>query len=507
MQTTMRDAAEAAELLAERILTDPIRNSADYGTQGDFQESDKPECWLFGANRSGKTHSLAKKVACLARFGHHRPSDAMSKLPGPPMSIMVVSRNADQSRNVFQPKLFHNRIGVNETPFIPDSEIESWNQTTQILFLKNGSKIIFKVSESGSEAFAGYDVDLMAFDEPPFEEVYKECTFRVGGNRRLLIRGAATVLPPPGQPGGISWMYRRKIAPWMENGKNAGSKSLDIFTMALKDNPFILDEERTRLEEMYLPGTPEHQIRIEGKLLASIGGSPVYTGFMRDYHINPLLDKTQIVPFVPLVLAVDFNTENGVWLVGQKIGQTFKVYDEICLERSDVMSMTMEFRIRYPSHGAELWIYGDSTGRKRSEQTGESNYFMIAEYLQGYPCPIRYFIPPKNPPVEHRVNSVNRIFRPADGMRRFEMSGSCEETIADFEGSKWKQNGTIDKEGGRRSDGADSLGYWIMQSAPVAMPLGRQHQNIRTIRSPGRARPVSGRPFPATVRSIRMGRR
>jgi len=507
MSISLREAAEAAEILMGRIDSDPIRNSDDFGSQADFQESDKAECWFFGANRSGKTHSLAKKIACLARFGHHKPSDALSLPPGPPASIIVVSVTNDNSRNVVQPKLFNNGLGVSETPFIPDSEIENWNITNQILFLKNGSKIIFKSCQEGATKFAGYHADMIAFDEPPDEDVYKECTFRVGGGRRLLIRGAATVLPPPGEPGGVSWMYRRKIAPWMQNGRNAKSKNLDIYSMSIYENPLIPDEELRRLESMYQPGSPEYLIRMKGVLLASIGGAPVYTNFMREYHMNPDLGPEHIVPNLPLCLCCDFNQENGVWLVGQKHGQIFKVYDEITLERSDIASMVYEFRSRYPQHQAEIFVYGDATGRRRSDQTGESNYFMIAEYMSGYPCPIRYFVPAANPPVGDRIAAVNRLMRPADGHKRFEMSYRCEQTAADFEGTKYKQNGNIDKDGGRRSDGADAFGYWAVADSPVMRPVTGAGRSIRSIRSPGGFRPQSGKPFPATVTSIRSPRR
>lgn len=465
----LRTIAEAADIYTERRDKDPLNNAQDFGAQEAFHASTKPEVWLFGGNRTGKSHSLAKMVSAYARFGHTNYKDALTKAPKGPVSILVVSVTHDQSRNVMQPKIFNNGTGVGETPFIPASEIEGFNKTEQILRLRNGSIIYFKSCQSGPEAFAGYQVDMVAFDEPPDEAVYKECVIRVAAGRRLWIRGAATILPPPGQPGGISWVYTKKIAPWKEKGGNSGTPGFDVFTMSVYDNPLILDDELRRMEEQFPPGSPEYLIRMKGALLATIGGTLVYPPFMRTYHVDHDLGPKDIKPYLPLCLSTDFNAADGVWTINQKWGEEYVTLDEIHLERSDVASMVYEFRSRYPSHNAELWIYGDASGRRRDQQTGEASFYLIQEYLEGYPVPIRFNLPQAgiNPPVRDRVASVNRVLRPADGVRRYRIAGHCTETIKDFEGTKWKLNGTIDKEGGRRSDGADTVGYYIHQEMPV----------------------------------------
>jgi len=517
----LRSVAEAADLLAARHVRDGLYALVS-GDPGPFPhqvrlwESVKSEAWLFGANRSGKTEGLMARRAARLRFGNPDPRGAYGNgiaIFDRAIKSWVVSLKHEMSRNVVQPKLFNNGAAVDGgRPFmVPESEILSWNQTHQTLRLKNGSINVFKSCDQGPAAFQGADVDDIDFDEVPDEDVYKESTIRVGGGRRLMIRGAATILPPPGEPGGITWMYPAKVKPWLDSGKD--SPHLDIFTASIYDNPTILPEEITRLESLFPPGSPEHMIRLRGALLPSIGGSLVYSGsFKREFHLNPAIAPVDedgfrhpnAHPYLPLVLAVDFNAVNGVWLVGQKVNKIFRVLDEIALERSDISSMAYEFRSRFPAHGAELWIYGDATGRRRDGQTGEASFYLIQEYLQNYPCPIRFLIPECNPPVKDRVAAVNRALRPGDGTRMVDIAAHCERLAADLESTKWKANGSIDKSDPRhQSNAADALGYWIVGDSPVPRFRSADYR-LRSIRAPGtlamQSRGQSGQVFPSRGR-------
>jgi len=482
--------------------------------------SEKPEAWLFGANRSGKTEALMALVASHLRFGSLDPRPAYvggdSWVFDRAVKAWVVSLKYDMGRNVVQPKLFNNGAGVEaRLPFVPDSEIAGWNITNQTLRLKNGSVCLFKSCDQGPQAFQGADVDVAAFDEVPNEDVYKETTIRVGGGRRLMIRGAATILPPPGEPGGIAWMFPAKVRPWLEAGKR--DPNLDIFTASIYDNPTILPSEIARLESLFPPGSPEYLIRLKGELLPTIGGSLVYGGsFDRRFHLNPALaprdgdgiPRPNVNPFLPLCLAVDFNATNGVWLVGQRVNRQFLVLDEIAMERSDIIAMTSEFRSRFPSHGAELWVYGDATGRRRDGQTGDASFYLIQDHLQRYPCPIRFLLPTVNPPVRDRVAAVNRALRPGDGSKLVDVAAHCDRLAHDLETTKWKANGTIDKHDPKeQSNGADCLGYWLAYEAPVPR-YAVSSAHLRSIRSPryGAATGRSGQVFPASRLIARGGR-
>lgn len=521
--SSLRDIAEASTILAERREHDRLADISFYPHQDTFLRSEKHEAWIFGANRSGKTEVLAASCASVARFGARDPRPAFigggNYIMDRATRQWCVSLNAEMSRNILQPKIFDNGMGLGDHYFIPIEEMlpgsTGWNITNQTLKLKNGSIIIFKTCEQGPKAFQGEALDQANFDEVPEEFAYKETGIRLGSHAQLYIRGAATILPPPGVAGGVSWMYSSTVRPWLDAGGNEASPDLDIFTASIYDNPTLDKSAIRKLEAKYPPGSQEARIRLGGELLPSIGGALVYSNFSRSYHVNenlaPMKEgrrEPNIDPAQPLVLSADFNPEGGVWIVGQRRRGVFCVVDEICLERSDIGAMIYEFRSRYPSHGAELWIYGDATGRRRNEQTGLSNFHLMHQYLEGYPVPVRMMIPALNPPVTDRVNAVQLQLRPPTGEKLMELSPLCEQTILDMEGTKYKSNGKINKTGSRRSDGADSVGYWVMGAAPV-MQFGRDTSRLTSIKPPG-TRPGSARvgPFPATIgpRVIRAGR-
>lgn len=487
-----------------------------------FLKSLKREAWIFGANRSGKTDALAAWIASMMRFGRPDPRPAFlgngDYILDRSVKLWAVSLTTEMSRNILQPKIFDNGQGLGSEFMIPMGELkdgtEGWNITNQTLKTKNGSICQFKTCEQGPKAFQGEALDGIGYDEVPAEEVYRESAIRIGAGRQLLIRGAATILPPPGVAGGVSWMYSKKVRPWLDAGGNEDTKDLDIFTASIRDNHTLLPEEISKLESLYVPGSQEHRIRILGELLPSIGGALVYPHFNRQYHVNDALApekdgirRPNVDRFLPLVLCVDFNPEAGVWLVCQRRAPgVFCVLDEISLERSDIANMVHEFRLRYPTHGAELWIYGDATGRRRSTQTGESDFHTIMAHLQGYPVPVRVFLPDVNPPVNDRVNAVNIQLQPPDGIKRVEFSPLCEKTILSFESTKYKANGKIDKKSDR-SDGPEALGYWISYVAPVSQ-YASHGSPLRAVRSPSyvtKRGPAKTGVFPATLKMDRRG--
>jgi phage terminase large subunit-like protein len=508
----LRHAAELADMLSTRRAKDGLAAVELFDHQASFVESEKDEAWLFGANRSGKSEALAVVVASMLRFGRLDPAQAFSTTDTlaafRPVRVWIVSLTGDMSRNIIQPKLFNNGARIDpRPPLIPDDEIASWNITTQTLTLKNGSIGIFKSVEQGRDAFQGGDVEMVAYDEVPDEWVYREGAIRIGGGRKLYIRGAATILPPAGVPGGVSWMYMAKAKPWLALGattaeRNQRSRHLDIFTAGIRANKSILEEEVDKLSSTFKPGSPEYLIRVEGMLMPSIGGALCYPHFNDSYHVveNP------IVPYLPLCLCVDFNPENGVWIVGQRVNGVFKIIDEITMERSDIASMTYEFRGRFPSHQAELWIYGDATGRRKEGQTGMSSFHLIQQYMIGYPVPIRFKLPDLNPGVRDRVDAVNLQMNPPDGRRCFEVAARCENVRKDCEGTKWNALGKIDKRNGRRSDGMDSAGYWIAFECPVVRH-GMTTAIVRSVKSPAYLKSGAFPHAGVSNRPVRIGNR
>lgn len=451
------------------------------------------EAWMMASNRSGKSAAAAFAGASLARFGGQCPRyEARNPLIGdPPTSGWIISVTNNNSLEVIQPKLFNNGLGRDpgQEPFIPPHEIAGWNVTHQILTLKNGSTIGFKSAEQGALKMAGAAKNWVLFDEEPPKNIYEEVVIRVpGSGQHLIVFGACTILPPEGQAGGVSWLFDSKIKPWQ---RNPDSVLWRIYQSRIYDNPHLAIEELRRLESIYPEGSLSRRIRLEGELLPGIAGNRAYGNFNAQLHVRDLADFSWRRP---LCWFWDFNVEPMITGVGQRHGEVFKVYREFVLEdNASIDEMVEMFREAYPTHGGELWIYGDATGRNRNVQTARSEYQLILNAMRGYPMPVRLKVPETNPPVNDRVNAVNASFRDHEGFPRIEIDTSCDQLIADFEGVLFDNRMGIKKVHNRkdpyyhRTHASDAFGYWIVKERPVRLerPDGLIEQIVAKIRRPG----------------------
>lgn len=430
------------------------------------------EAWAFCANRTGKSDAAAWIAASFARFGNHCPRFAN---PNPlvhngPTAGWIVSVTHNNSVEVIQPKIFNNGLGRDPShePFIPDREIDDWNVTHQILSLKDGSTIGFKSAENKAIKMAGAAKDYIIYDEEPPKHIYEEGVIRVGADRRLLILGACTLLPPEGQAGGVTWMYPEKIKPWKAN---PASVPWNIYTASIYENPHLNPAEIRRLESIYPEGSVSRAIRLNGELLPGLAGSRAYPSFNAQIHVRPQPEPQWRRP---LCWLWDFNVEPLVTLVGQRWGDTFHVFKELVIEdNGSIAEMCQYFREVYPTHGGEIWVYGDATGRARHAATGRSEYQLIANEMRVYSTPLRIRVPETNPLVNDRVNAVAASFRDPEGVPHIEIDPSCTELIDDFEQVLRDNRQGIKKVHNRkdpysrRTHSSDAFGYWIAYEKPV----------------------------------------
>ncbi len=451
-----------ADQIKQQVDGDPLLVFEPHEKQSIFIDNVfygvESENWLFTSNRWGKSVVGAYCGSKMARFGD--PDTGLAT------SGWVVSVDSNASRDIIEPMYFDNghvNPGGME-PFIPDSEIEEWRRKDKVLKLKNGSFIGFKSCESKGKKFPGVAKDWIHFDEPPDKSVYDEAGIRVGAGRRLRIFGTCTLLPPEGMIGGISWLYQEIVK------REHELSHVKVFTGSMYDNPHLDKREIAILEARYPPGTNTHKIRILGQLLPGIGGSRVYSSFERLLHVQKGL------PFytkVPLAWIWDFNVEPMVTYVGQRHGDEFKVLDELVLDEGEIFDMVDLFRQKYPTHGAEVHIYGDATGSFRDVQTNSSNFNLIERGMAGYPVPFKLKLPAKNPNVTDRINAVNASLKDEMGAINIRVHPGCSELIQDFEEVLTDHKGGIKKTHNtrdpyyKRTHMTDAIGYWVTYEAPA----------------------------------------
>jgi phage terminase large subunit-like protein len=464
----------------ERQRDDPLWRFQPTAKQRPFIEAvitGQPTTCLFAAgNRSGKSLGGAYCGAMLARFGLDPPRGAYSR--GGRLSVWeratagwVVALDYPVARDVIQPLYFDNGAAPrgSRAPFIPPREIESWRQDDQVLRLRNGSRITFRSADSGREKFQGAEKDWVHIDEEPPMPIFEECAIRIGAHQRLRTWITATLLPPAGHAGGLSWMLTELIRPW-ERGER---EDLAVFGASIYDNPHLAREEIVRLEAMWPPGSLARRIRLNGEWVAEAAGTRAYPAFSSGIHVRP---QPGAVRHLPLGWTWDFNVEPMVSLVFQHRQGRFYVLRELMLDQGSVAEMVELFLQAYPTHGAEVWIYGDATGKARTHQTAKSDWTLILEAMRRYPVPVRLKVPEANPAVVDRLNALNRGLRDEEGGARIEVDPTCRELIKDLEGVLADPRGAGIKKSymrgdpyARRTHASDALGYAVIALEPVVM--------------------------------------
>lgn len=492
---TKETALAIMEELKGRRSNDPLLTYELHPKQKPFVNSSikgvSMENWFLAANRSGKSDAGAYIGATLARFGAQEPwGISMGKAPPGKDAIVVKDRSTSgwvsaldfpTCRDTIEPKYFDNGMGLvnpKQPPFIPKHEIAEWRATDRILKLKNGSIIGFKSADSGRKKYQGAEKDWVHLDEEHPYDIYEEVSIRVG-SRPLRIFCTATILPPDGMAmTGPSWVFGRIIQPWQQGQL----PYVGLFGASIYDNPHIPLEEIKRLEAMHPEGSTSRRIRMLGEWLPGLGGSRAYPGFDRQLHVR---EQPAIVTRRPLLWCWDFNVEPMVSLVGQFDGLIYRIYRELILQSASISDMCDLFYTKFPSHEAEIWVYGDASGNKRTGQTGRSDYFLMLQEMKSYGVPIRLKVPEDNPRGPDRINALNVMLRDQDGQVRIQVDPSCHELIRDMEEVMRDPKGGVMKTYNRRdpyfwrSHTSDALGYMIAYEEPVRPPSSaRPGQNI-----------------------------
>ena len=481
--------------LQRRSVDDPLKTFEPHAKQVGFIQAvlkgPRDENWFFAANRSGKTDAGAYCGAMLARFGNQGDdvrfvgaSNSSIQLRDRATAGWVSALDFPTSRDTVQAKYFDNGFvapGASHQPFIPKREISEWRVSDQVLKLKNGSIVGFKSAETGRTKYQSADKDWIHLDEEHPKDIYHECKIRVGA-RKLRIFGTATLLPPIGQAGGVTWMFEEVIKPW-QRGHN---RYLDIFTASIYDNPHIPKAEIEKLEAIFPEGSTERRIRLNGELIPGLSGSRAYGAFEYSLHVK---EQPEIVSRRPLCWIWDFNVDPMVSLIGQmeRVGNSrlFRVHKELILEGSPQIPDMVEMFYQYhPRHQAEIWVYGDATGKSRTAQTGKTSYTLITNAMRNYGVPVRLKVPEANPSIPDRVNAVNRMLKNEEAEICLLVDPNCPELIADFEQVLRDGRGAIKKTYNakdpyfKRTHTSDAIGYWISYEEPVQAITAEQRPRV-----------------------------
>ncbi|HMB37380.1 MAG TPA: terminase family protein [Methylomirabilota bacterium] len=454
MEDALAYAAEVVDEWERRVATDALRHFRSFPKahpkqQQFVEDDDTREVLLLGANRSGKTIALCARVARRLRSG-------AAKL------IWIVSPSNAMSRQNIVPQLYEGAPGI--VPFIPETEIAQVRTSPDWEVIGHeGWRCVLKSCEQGRDKFAGAAIDEVDYDEPPTWPIYNECAIRFGAGSRVLVRMAATLLPPPGQSGGVcQWLWSEKIEPWLH--KRLGDDTR-IINVSMADNPYITEEQLGLARRLYAPGSLDYRIRILGELLPGLIGARCYSGFERRLHVNKTLGPPSIDPMRPLYVGVDVNVDPLCAIIMQQHGKIWRALDEIVLRPGTLGELGDTIRERFSTHRHEIVLCGDAMAEHRHAQTGKTDYEVLLAAMAGGPR-VRLAVPPQNPPDRNRVNLVNFLLGAAGAPVRLEVAPGCVELIADLEQVLWSRDGGHINKSHKRDDPyyqrthiSDAMGY------------------------------------------------
>lgn len=181
-------------------------------------------------------------------------------------------------------------------------------------------------------------------------------------------------------------------------------------------------------------------------------------------------DELEFDEELPLCLCCDFNVEPMAWLIAQiHPGEILCFIDEIWFKDGSVNRSCSEFLNRYGDFYGELRIYGDRSGRSRSQENQKSNYDVMKINFMRAPFFIKMKVPSRNPSNVNSVAAMNLRLKDKFGNPRVKInSKKCPYLIRDLVEVVWEDGGsnTIKKERKR-----DKPYFWRTHASDAAMSI------------------------------------
>jgi len=254
-----------------RRKVNPLQFYVHLPQQQSFHDDPATSKVLFGANRAGKTSEAAEYIITRA-------------LAKPRQRIWACSETFADSVNILQRKIWE-IVPKNQIDYGHYDDINGF--TNRKLRLKNKSLIIMKSYDQGVMSFASDDCDLIAFDEEPPYDIYKECRMRLIDRNGEMILSMTSV---KGVTDLIADIYdncdikKTRYSEFLNEDLPivAEKNGVRFYFIWSQDNPYI-NQNRLR-EEIKLMTRDEIKSRIHG-IPINLSGR-IYK-FNSDVHVVP----------------------------------------------------------------------------------------------------------------------------------------------------------------------------------------------------------------------------
>ena len=395
-----------------------------------FLASQKFPCYSGGFG-SGKSRILCEKALKAAQINQGCP-------------LMLVAPSY---------KMLHNPLWVTLEELLEERKILYKRQMTlNIVSLPYND--IYLRSGDDYNSLRGPTLSFFGIDEAAMvsEMVWRVCVGRLRHPKAKNLQGAIATTPE-----GIgSWIYDEFVE------KNRPQYKL--FQASTHENIFLPPDYVESLIGDYSDALAQSYIYGE---FTNIGSSRAYHEF-GEHNVKPL----EYNRHAPICLNCDFNVAPMVWEIKQFYGGRLHYLDEILISDNASTEGAIEkfvdiYHSMVKNGGVgEVEIYGDSSGKHR-KTTGDSDYIVIGEYLKSKNIPFIGRVPPGNPPVKDRLNSINSLLKNRGDETRMFVDPRCEMLIKDLRMVNLTKHGDIDKRRQSLTHASDAAGYGVMGTMPI----------------------------------------
>ena len=210
-------------------------------------------------------------------------------------------------------------------------------------------------------------------------------------------------------------------------------------------------------------------------LFVNMKNKSAYQWFNRDLHVAK--EKMELDTSLAVNLCFDFNVEPFCMTICQDVSifnreqkkniikeNQIMVIDEIILKggKSNSYDMVEEIKGRLPRE-CSVVLFGDSSGNAHKTVGVSTDWEIIRQGLEPHFRNLIFSVERSNPPVEHRINTVNYHLR----KNNIVLNKHCSFLVNDFEQVSYKENGKLDDSNKMLTHVSDGFGYYIYKKFSI----------------------------------------
>lgn len=306
--------------------------------------------------------------------------------------------------------------------------------------MDNPSSIVgFKISRALCD-----ELDVLNTDKA------KQAWNKIIARMRLVINGVQNSIGVTTTPEGFKFVYSQ-----------------------FKENPtasYSMVQASTYENEKYLPPdyidslkeTYDDQLinaYLDGEFVNLTGGQ-VY----KQYSSANESSETVLDSDTTLMIGMDFNVTNMAACVFVYRGKRIPHCVDEFTGLYDTKDMIERIKLKYPNK--KIVVYPDASGKNRKSNAADETDLLLLKQA-GF----RVNAKEANPRVRTRINTVNAMFKNADGdSRLFVNKKTCPETHKCLEQQIYNDVGEPDKKAGKDHQN-DAFGYFVVYEHPIRKPL------------------------------------